>query len=61
MYLVILVVLVSVSWAADPQPCCMPARYSGVLIQTGGVLKENSTTGNILDVTLIFFVTTLMK
>ena len=35
---------------ADPLPCCMPERFSGLLQEIGGAVGKNSTQSHVTDV-----------
>ena len=50
MFLIAVVSAILAVTNADPLGCCTPSRYSGLLQEIGGALKENSTTAIAIDV-----------
>ena len=53
MFLLLLSSLVYSTASADPQPCCMPMRYSAVLNQAGGSVPLGpNPVGELLDVNI---------
>ena len=49
MFLIAVVSAIFALSNADPLGCCMPARYSGMIQEVGGIVKT-ATTGDVIDV-----------